>query len=297
MEAAEEIVISNQLVLLAMVLVFGTATSFMAYRLGFFSFKGEKGALTQKLRFTQVLGAFGFFLSVQLVILPAVVVTYIVIKTGQLPDRGLTALDTEVQGWINVATMVVSFLVVMGYYQFQNIVTKNFIWQRGVKKKVLANLRSFVIGVSSWFVAYPIVFFIGQGISLLVYILIGEPEIEQVAVKSLKITEEYPILYSSMVISMILLVPIMEELLFRGFLQSWLRGKMRLSYAILCTSIVFALFHLSYSQGISNIQYVVALLLLSGFLGYLYEREESLWAPIGLHVMFNAISIFIISLS
>lgn len=297
MEAAEEVVVMDQLLIIVFALFSGLATSFVAYRKGFFSFSQEKNVIEQKLRFTQVIAAFLIFLMVQLFILPVLLVSYVVINTGTLPQDGISTLSPDAQGWFNVAAMVLSFLLVLGFYRLQDLKTQNFIWNRGGVKDSSVKLKSFFLGAFSWLISYPVVVFVGQGISLFVYLFIGKPEVEQVAVKSLKITQEYPILYFSMILCMVFLVPVMEELLFRGFLQSWLRGKVSIVPAILVTSITFALFHFSYSQGISNLEYIAALLLLSGFLGYIYERERSLWASIGLHVTFNAISILIITLS
>jgi membrane protease YdiL (CAAX protease family) len=98
--------------------------------------------------------------------------------------------------------------------------------------------------------------------------------------------------------------PILEELFFRGLLQTALieqgwgfvpREVPDISYrpspahrwgAILITSLVFAAVHASLEQGL-------VLFVLSLGLGYLYERTGNLWAPITLHFLFNGINLAI----
>lgn len=291
MEAADTLDLPNQISLLVTSLIGGGASVVAAYHLGFFTPIARMDKTGMDLKFVHVLGAFLIFLILQILILPAVLVIYFLLTTGHLPENDLSGLNPLVQGVINILSMVLSFLFVAAYFRYQNRNTKLLIWSRGREKMRSEELKSFLLGGASWMLAYPIVFFVGHGLSLLIHHLLGEPEVEQVAVKALKQMEGFPAVLYGMMACMIILVPAMEELLFRGFLQTWLMGKLRPLYAIFLTSSVFAFFHFSYSQGISNIEYITALLLLSCFLGYLYEKEKSLWAPIGLHVAFNAISI------
>jgi membrane protease YdiL (CAAX protease family) len=105
---------------------------------------------------------------------------------------------------------------------------------------------------------------------------------------------EFPWLFWSSVILIVTLVPFLEEVLFRGFLQTWLRRVVGVSGAIWLTALTFALFHFSTSQGADNVELISSLFVLGCFLSFLRERQRSLWAPIGLHAAFNAISILMI---
>jgi membrane protease YdiL (CAAX protease family) len=60
--------------------------------------------------------------------------------------------------------------------------------------------------------------------------------------------------------------------------------------AIIFSALCFSLFHLAPSQGIGNISLVASLFLFALFLGFIYERQASLFASIGLHMTFNAVS-------
>ena len=119
---------------------------------------------------------------------------------------------------------------------------------------------------ATWLISYPTVLAVGQFLNVILTYFFQIHEVEQLAVRSLKMIMDFPLLYLSTVVSMVLFVPIMEELIFRGYLQTWLKGLLGRSIAIVLTSAIFALFHFSISQGASNIEYVVALFMHSSFL-------------------------------
>jgi membrane protease YdiL (CAAX protease family) len=82
----------------------------------------------------------------------------------------------------------------------------------------------------------------------------------------------------------VLIVPVFEELLFRGFLQSSLRSLSGKPWiAIVLTSLFFAILHPP--------THIPALFFLSCGLGYAYERSGSLFRPILMHVFFNGFSV------
>lgn len=83
-------------------------------------------------------------------------------------------------------------------------------------------------------------------------------------------------------VSAIVISPVAEEVVFRGLLQTVIRGYLGSAWpAIGIASVLFGLMH------ISQPQYILPLALLGAAMGYLYERTGSLVAPILLHVVFN----------
>ena len=87
-----------------------------------------------------------------------------------------------------------------------------------------------------------------------------------------------------MFVFVIIVVPIFEEILFRGMLQSVIRGfTSRPWQAILLTSAAFAVLH--------PWMHLPALFVLSCCMGYAYERSGSLFRPIFIHGLFNAVSV------
>jgi hypothetical protein len=84
----------------------------------------------------------------------------------------------------------------------------------------------------------------------------------------------------------IVVVPLTEEMLFRGMLQTVLRSYIARPWpAIIFASLVFVMFH-------ENPQHWPALFVLSLCLGYAYEKSGSLFRPIFIHSLFNALSVF-----
>ena len=94
------------------------------------------------------------------------------------------------------------------------------------------------------------------------------------------------------VFAFVILIPVLEEFIFRGLLQSWLRRHLSRQPALLITAVAFALMHFASMQGATNLVIVPAVFVIGYFLGHLYERQGSLYASIGLHVTYNALGVF-----
>lgn len=81
-----------------------------------------------------------------------------------------------------------------------------------------------------------------------------------------------------------LLTPIFEEIIFRGLLQSYLRGiGLNCWQTIFIASVIFSLLH--------PLMHFPALLILSIAMGYAYEKSGSLLRPIFIHLLFNGLTI------
>ncbi len=144
----------------------------------------------------------------------------------------------------------------------------------------------------SWCIAFPLVGSVGQFFDWLLFTIFQIKELpDQLAVYFVKMSFAHPGFFTLALISISILAPIVEELLFRGFLQSFLRTHLGSAKAILISSVCFALFHFSPEQGLGNIPIIGSLFAFALFLGYLYERQGSLFASIALHSLFNTISI------
>jgi uncharacterized protein len=90
-----------------------------------------------------------------------------------------------------------------------------------------------------------------------------------------------------LLVSAVVVAPLLEELVFRGLLQTALLntlGPQRRWLILLLASILFASTHL----GAAIWQSLAALTVLSMVLGFLYERTGSLWPSILVHAGFNA---------
>lgn len=97
-------------------------------------------------------------------------------------------------------------------------------------------------------------------------------------------------------VALAVLPPIVEEILFRGFLFTGLRKKFKFVWATIITSLVFAGPHLlASSEGLLWVAGVDTLVL-SFILCYLREKTGALWAPMAVHAVKNSIA-FILLLS
>lgn len=96
-------------------------------------------------------------------------------------------------------------------------------------------------------------------------------------------------------ISLVLLPPIVEELLCRGFLYTSLRLRWKIAYSAVVTSIIFAVAHLQFGSG-APLLWVAAIdtFVLSLVLVYLRETTGRLTASIFLHMIKNAVAFSIL---
>jgi membrane protease YdiL (CAAX protease family) len=92
-------------------------------------------------------------------------------------------------------------------------------------------------------------------------------------------------------ISLVILPPIVEEILMRGFLYSSLRKSMPKIAAALVTSVLFASAHLEFGEG-APLLWVAALdtFVLSLVLVFLREQTGRLWASMGVHGLKNTVA-------
>lgn len=92
-------------------------------------------------------------------------------------------------------------------------------------------------------------------------------------------------------ISLVVLPPIAEEIMVRGFLYSSLKKALPAVWAVIGTSAIFAAAHLP-EGGAAGPLYIAALdtFVLSLVLIYLREKTGSLWASITLHAIKNGVA-------
>ncbi len=93
----------------------------------------------------------------------------------------------------------------------------------------------------------------------------------------------------SVLLSLVLLYPIIEEIIFRGFIQPFLAQHLQQRWSIfslanVLTSLLFVLAHFINHPPV----WAVAVLIPSLVFGYIQERTNNLAAPIALHCTYNA---------
>ncbi len=82
----------------------------------------------------------------------------------------------------------------------------------------------------------------------------------------------------------VLIAPIVEESIFRGFVYAGLRWSLPPGPAAMASALLFAAAH--YTLALPSL---VGLIVLAMALAYAYERTRNLWVPIGMHACHNAL--------
>jgi uncharacterized protein len=88
-----------------------------------------------------------------------------------------------------------------------------------------------------------------------------------------------------------ILVPIAEELYFRGLLHNWFAERYRYWPRVLLSSAIFGLGHFD------SIGVVVSSFIMGIVITIAYERTKTLWLPIAIHALTNSGSIMLLYLS
>jgi len=91
--------------------------------------------------------------------------------------------------------------------------------------------------------------------------------------------------------SLVILPPIAEETVFRGFMFTGLRSKMTFAVSAVITSVFFAIGHLQIGQG-TPLLWVAGIdtFILSLVLCYIREKTGSIWPTIGIHMVKNFVA-------
>ncbi len=192
--------------------------------------------------------------------------------------------------WLNFGvSSIIFFLLALYLGCLPKNIRSSILRRSGTQEPLIEDVWA---ALYAWIMAFPLVLFLSQLLEMLLIKLFRLPQLpEQIAVKFLKTTFVDPLYFFLAVLSIIVLAPLIEETLFRGFLQSYIRKHLGSAQAIVITSACFSLFHYDSSQGLGNISIILSLFVLALFLGFLYEKRGSLLAPMILHGTFNAVSV------
>lgn len=271
-------------------LVAGLIT-FVAWKFGYYQILNAPDPNSSSLSWKRSLGAFVVYLGVQVLIVPFLYACWLLIQGEDITNLEHYKQTAIERGWIGIFSVIITGIALIAYYlrlvpnDREKVVGTRF---------TQAPVRNVFLGYLSWFIAFPWVVVVNRLISFAFDYWHIETNVDQVAVRGLKESMADPALFWTSVIFIVAIIPVFEELLFRGFLQSWLKGLFGVGIAIPITAFIFALFHFASSQKAENIELILSLFILACYLGFLRERQQSLIAPIALHSTFNLLSIMMI---
>ncbi len=181
-----------------------------------------------------------------------------------------------------------------GFVAVVELVTLWLLWQfLRLKKAKLAD-----IGLIKPRLKDAVYALVGYGNYFLLYI--GIVQLAQLLIPSLDIEQKQEIAFSTattgpalglVFLGLVILPPITEEIVVRGFLYTGLRSRFKVAAAAIITSFLFAIAHLQGGIG-STLLWIAAIdtFVLSLVLVYLREKTSGLAAPIGLHMIKNGIA-------
>lgn len=173
------------------------------------------------------------------------------------------------------ATLALLWLAVMRY--------PRELWQKGIGLRRLKwrDLGFTILGVVAYIGVYTVVL-----TAISSFFKVNTDQAQELGFDHVVGTTNLMLTFASLVI----LPPIVEEIMFRGFLYGGLRSKLHFIPAALITSVIFAIPHSAESsQGILWIA-AIDTFSLSLVLCYLREKTGAVYAGIGLHAIKNAIA-------
>lgn len=96
-------------------------------------------------------------------------------------------------------------------------------------------------------------------------------------------------------LSLVVLPPIVEEVVFRGFIFSGMRGRMRFIWSALFTSVLFAVAHLQFGNG-EPLLWIAAIdtFTLSMVMCWVRDKTGSILPTIGIHAIKNGLAFFVL---
>lgn len=116
-------------------------------------------------------------------------------------------------------------------------------------------------------------------------------EVQDIGFQNLSKQYEYILAF----ITLVILAPVAEEAIFRGYLYGKLRKSAPLWVAILTTSLLFGLLHMKWDGGLlAGINVGLDVFVLSIIMCGLREATGSIWAGILLHMMKNGLAFYLL---
>lgn len=190
-------------------------------------------------------------------------------------------LDTSIaaQFWFVLSTEVITFSAIWWFIRSRAAGLRS-IGLRGLRLK---DPLYAIIGFGVYFLAYSIFLAVATNI----FPSLNVDQKQDVGFENAATTTGLALTF----ISLVILPAFVEEVVFRGFLYTGLRGKMKPIWAGLFASLLFAAAHLQFGNG-KPLLWIAALdtFALSLVLCYLREKTNSLWPGILLHGLKNSIA-------
>lgn len=212
----------------------------------------------------------GLFVVAQVFALFVVMVIKVITGVEKSEYTVMSGLDILISYILSFSIPIIGFIVYKRH-KLKNAGSEIII---NKENKLSNNLSSF---------SFPIV--LCGYIAMMCMGLLFDPLINIFPESYLKYCEMFDIINGTIYIfiTTIILAPVLEEVLFRGMLQSDLNNRYSIGISIFITSLVFAVVHFNIIQSVNAF-------FSSIILGLVYYKGRSLWNVIAIHCLNNATS-------
>jgi membrane protease YdiL (CAAX protease family) len=192
-----------------------------------------------------------------------------IVAAGNRPSGPLTAPGVFQAGMFYLVLVMglVAFLVLRGLSPVELF---------GLRRPFLG--RGMILGMGGLVLCYPLIYVV----QVLSYAVGGQPEAQPIV--QFLVNSDSWVDRLSVIFVAVLVAPVAEEFLFRGYFYGVLRKWTGRWWGLGISTLVFAGIH-------GHLPSLAGLALLGLLLGLIYERTGSLWVPIVMHAIFNAASV------
>lgn len=196
---------------------------------------------------------------------------------------------SEVAQWATDSTFA-QFFSIFVIYTAMTLIVAWFVRSQKVSLRVLGVVRPRLRDLGWALIAVP-VYIAGYALLLAVMTQLF-PSIDVEQEQQLGFQPEGNVIALALTfVSLVILPPLVEEFIMRGFLFTSFLKKFRFAVAAVLTSIIFALAHLQFGSG-APLLWIAAIdtFILSLIMCYMRYRSGSLWPSITLHALKNGVA-------
>jgi membrane protease YdiL (CAAX protease family) len=240
-------------------------------------------AVRSSAAYVLILGVVVLFLAVQIIV--GLLAALLLVSTGTDPDSlDATFSNPYILLAVGVAIDAVLVAVLYAVYRYFKLdFWKKIALDKLPSKKAISTAAA---SYSLYFIAFGAIWaFVQQFV----------PAIDTEQTQNLGFESLQGLEYVATFIALVVLPPLVEEILFRGVLFRRLKHYMRTRTAAIITSVIFSAAHLELlGSGSPNLIAALDTFILSLFLIFALEESKSLWAPIIVHALKNALAFTVV---
>ena len=223
------------------------------------------------------------------VVILTVIWTIIYLGNAVSPDVTETSGRTlgESDNMFLIGTLAISFIGFMGSAYFFGIRNHPKKWQSVGFKSVSIKwiLASIAIGVLFMPLNIGITVTLTEVLDFSSFMVESVDDSDALSAEDAIIEESTPTELMILFILAAILIPIAEEVFFRGILYRWLRVRAGLWMGLGISAVVFGSLHLG--------PQVLSISILGAIMAVVYERSKSLWTAITIHATNNALALIL----